>query len=184
MDLLAVGVIDQAFYGPAWQGPTLMGLLKSVKAADAIKAPASGRKSIWQHLLHAAHWKAQALAAFDPAHPALAAFKAHVAGRGSNWIATPKVPDQRAWQADRAAVEALHMALVATVQGFGQTNLLKQAQGTKWSYGEIIAGVACHDMYHAGQIALIKRLLAAKPRASTPATPKPKAKAKRTTARV
>jgi uncharacterized damage-inducible protein DinB len=182
MDLLAVGMVDQAFYGPAWQGPTLMGLLKSVKAADAAAAPAPGRKSIWQHLLHAAHWKAQALAAFDPASPALTTFKAHIAGRGSNWIALPKSPDQRAWQADRAAVEALHLALVTTIESFGQTNLLKQAKGTKWSHGEIIAGVACHDMYHAGQIALIKRLLASKPRTSPAAKPKPKSK--RPTARV
>ena len=34
-----------------------------------------------------------------------------------------------------------------------------KAPGSKWKYEELVYGVASHDLYHAGQIQLIKRLV-------------------------
>ena len=155
---LALIVLDGAFAGKAWQGPTLSGCLRGVTAKQAARKVA-GRKSIWEQTLHAAHWKLAILRVFDPA-TTLA-----VDRQGQNWPRVPTPPSDKEWKQDVARLTAIHTALRKAVGRMNDRDWLKKplnpATGKPRSstYAYYLAGAAAHDAYHTGQIRLLKRLV-------------------------
>src|SRR6187397_2555100 len=83
--------LDTAFEKKSWHGTTLMGALRGVDAAKAIRS-VYGRKSVWEQALHAAYWKQRVLNKL--------AGPSRFPRRGSNWPAPPAAADEAAWQAD------------------------------------------------------------------------------------
>jgi hypothetical protein len=51
-----------------------------------------------------------------------------------------------------------HKSLRAAIADVSSVQLRKQLRGAKVTYFSLISGVAAHDVYHAGQIQLLKRL--------------------------
>jgi hypothetical protein len=79
---------------------------------------------------------------------------------GSNWIQVTD-PSEKAWRDDVALLQAQHAELVRAVEHFPVARL-DDHDGSKWTYAEQIAGAAAHDLYHTGQLQLIKKLSPAK----------------------
>ena len=77
---------------------------------------------------------------------------------GSNWFALPHVADRAAWRADVRLLKEQHRALRTVVRGISAAKLSAKSATRKWRNSELIHGVAAHDLYHAGQIQLLKRL--------------------------
>lgn len=130
-----------------------MGALRGVDAAWARWRPARGRHTIWELALHIAYWnyavRRRLLEDLIPRFPRSPA----------NWPATPKPADATAWAADRALLALEHRLLVAAVEEFPAAKLDRRAGTRKrWTYGDLIIGIAVHDAYHAAQIQLLKRL--------------------------
>jgi hypothetical protein len=148
-------------------GPTPLGALRGVTAAEAAWAPAPGRKSIWQLALHIAYWKYAVRRRLEGG----AAERDGAGGRDrstrfprspANWPRVPEPPDERAWRADVALLRAEHERLVATIAAVPVARYGEALPGGKrWSVGELILGIAQHDAYHAGQIQMLKRLWSA-----------------------
>jgi uncharacterized damage-inducible protein DinB len=145
-------MLDHAFRGRGWHGTTLAGALRGVTPAQALWRPARGRHNIWELVLHTAYWKYAVRrrlmdepAGGFPRSP-------------SNWPAAPARPSTTQWRADRQLLRATHDQLLEAVRNFPTRRLSEQAPGGHWRYGELIHGVAGHDLYHTGQIQLIKRL--------------------------
>jgi hypothetical protein len=140
--------------GQAWHGgPTPIGALRGVGAADARWRPKLGRHSIWELALHAAYWKyavrRRLLGAEIPRFPRSPA----------NWPAMPTPANSAAWAADRRLLADEHQLLLETIEDFPGALLGRSAGGRKrWSWGDLILGILVHDAYHAGQIQLLKRL--------------------------
>ena len=63
------------------------------------------------------------------------------------------------WKEDVALLDRTHKALRIGIERLPRTELTVSAAGGKVTNFELIAGIAAHDVYHAGQIQLIKRLL-------------------------
>jgi hypothetical protein len=78
--------------------------------------------------------------------------------KGSNFFPEPKAKDARAVRDARALLEREHAALRDVVEGLPDSALAERRG--KWTAGELIAGVAAHDLYHAGQIQLLKKFFA------------------------
>ena len=142
--------------GQAWHGgPTPVGALRGVTPAAARWRPRPGRHTIWELTLHIAYWKhavrRRLLGAELPRFPRSPA----------NWPAMPDPAGARAWAADRALLSDEHELLRETIEDFPATLLGRSAGGRKrWTWGDLIIGIAMHDAYHAGQIQLMKRLWA------------------------
>jgi uncharacterized damage-inducible protein DinB len=155
---LAVIVLDGAFTGKAWQGPTLSGCLRGVTARQAAKKVAR-RKSIWEQTLHAAHWKLAILRVFDPATTL------DLGRKGQNWPCVPADATEKEWKQDVARLAAVHKALRAAVARMNDNawmnKPLNHATGKprSYTYAFYLAGAAAHDAYHTGQIRLLKRLV-------------------------
>ena len=149
--------MDYAFDRKSWHGPNLLGSLRGVTAATAA-ARVMGRKNIWEQVLHAAYWKHRVLKLLaGPRHGPLGR-------KGFNWPAPPP-PSDAAWKQDLALLKELHAKLKAEVAALPPARLDRK---TTW----LVHGAAAHDVYHAGQIKLLRRLLAetVAPRGAMPPT--------------
>ncbi len=141
-------------HGRAWHGgPTPLGAVRGVTAAEARWVPAPKRHSIWALTLHIAYWKYAVRRHLEPV--ARGSFPRSPA----NWPALPSAPDESAWRADRALLALEHRLFLEALRKFDSAKLGRRpSRKRKFTYGELIIGVLAHDVYHTGQIQLLKRL--------------------------
>jgi hypothetical protein len=152
IDLL-LEVLDQAYDRKGWHGTTLRGALRGLTPTEALWRPARGRHNVWELTLHAAYWKyavrrrlaGAAVGSFDR--------------KPSNWPAIPDPADLKSWKRDVAILDAEHCKLREVVSRLSPEALELRSPRGAWTYAEEIHGVAAHDLYHTGQIQLIKRLM-------------------------
>ena len=145
-------VIDRGFDHKAWHGPTLRGGLRRVDASTAAWRPGAERHNIWEIAIHAAYWK------YIVRRRLLGEKKGSFPLKGSNWFARPIDASADAWESDLKLLQQTHQALRAAVAKLRPADLLAQPDGSKVNNFEMIVGIAAHDVYHAGQIQLLKRL--------------------------
>ncbi len=146
-----VEVLDRGYNRRSWHGTNLRGSIRGLTAAQAAWRPGPGRHNIWEIVVHAAYWK-YAVWRRLTGEP-----RGSFPLKGSNWF--PRDPgSEQAWKQDVALLERTHRALRAALEGLPVRKLRQRAAGHTVSNFELIAGIAAHDLYHAGQIQLIKRL--------------------------
>ncbi len=144
-------------HGSAWHGgPTPLTALRGVTAATARWLPPGGKQSIWRLTLHITYWKYTIRRHLERGE--LPRFPRSPA----NFPALPAVPDEAAWKADRALLAEEHRQLVAGIARLDPALLSRRPPTAKrWTWGEMVIGIAMHDAYHTGQIQMLKRLRAA-----------------------
>jgi uncharacterized damage-inducible protein DinB len=158
---LLLEMLDHSFNKRSWHGPNLRGSIRGVEVATAAWRPAPDRHNIWEQVVHAAYWK------YVVRRRLLGEKRGSFALRGSNWFARPETATAAAWAADIALLEEVHESLRAGVAGLTPAQVDPQPRGGKVTARELVLGIAAHDVYHAGQIQLLKRLAASKPRSSS-----------------
>jgi len=144
---LVLALLDEAYEKKTWHGPNLKQSIKGVTAKQAAWRPAPGRHNIWEVMLHAAYWKYAVRRRIEGGKRGSFALK------GSNFFARPekgKLTDA-AWSADKKLLEREHRVLREAV-----AKVLRTPRGAKLL--PQLYGVAFHDIYHAGQIRLLRRL--------------------------
>ena len=149
---LLLEFMDQAFKGPAWHGPSLAGSLRGVSAEEAMRRPAAGRHNVWELTLHAAYWK------YVVRRRLTRDEKVEFDRGPSDWPATPAVVSDATWKADRALLTREHSLLREVVARFPVNQLGRKGWRSRWSNLQHIEGIASHDLYHCGQIQLVKKL--------------------------
>jgi hypothetical protein len=151
IDLL-LALIDQAYDHKAWHGPNLRGSIRGLDAAVAGWRPAQGRRCIWEIVVHAAYWK------YAVRRRLLGEKRGSFPRRGSNWFAAPEPLSEADWREAVGLLEQTHRTMRAAVAGLRPADLHARAAGSKRGNFYLVSGVAAHDLYHAGQIQLLKRL--------------------------
>jgi hypothetical protein len=154
VDLL-LRLLDQAYERRSWHGPNLRGSVRGVGAAVAARRPADGRHNVWEVVLHAAYWK------YVVRRRLLGEKRGSFPLKGSNWFPRPVTLSEAAWREDVALLDRMHWAMREAVASLKLHDLGVTPAGSKVSNFDMIAGVAAHDVYHAGQIQLLKRLATA-----------------------
>ncbi|HEY6549177.1 MAG TPA: DinB family protein, partial [Vicinamibacteria bacterium] len=115
--------------------------------------PAPGRHSVWELAVHAAYWKYAVRRLLTGEKRGSFPFA------GSNWFPRPAGdPSDAAFKADLAVLAQQHRLLVQAVSQVRRAELEKKAPGSQYTRSRLIQGAAAHDLYHAGQIQLLKRL--------------------------
>jgi uncharacterized damage-inducible protein DinB len=137
-----------AFEGDAWHGPALLELLQDVDATTAAAKPLPDVHSIWELVLHIAAWDAAACRR-------IGGEKIQLTGP-ANFPLVPK-PTGAAWRKAVAHAERTHDALVKTVATLPESRLRDRVPGKKYDFYFMLHGVAQHELYHAGQIAILKK---------------------------
>lgn len=145
-------VIDTSYDRVSWHGPNLRGSIRGVSPQQAAWRPGPGRHNIWELVVHAAYWKYVAWRRLT------AATRGSFALEGSNWFARPQQGTEQAWRADIALLERMHRTLRAAIADLHPADLGRKPPRSKVTMRALVTGVAAHDVYHAGQIQLLKRL--------------------------
>jgi uncharacterized damage-inducible protein DinB len=140
--------LRRAFEGDAWHGPALLELLVDLDAATAAAKPLPKVHSIWELVLHIAAWD-------DVACRRLSGEKVQLTGT-ANFPLVPE-PTQTRWNAAVAHAKRTHDVLVSTVAALPESRLRERVPGKKYDFYFLLHGVAQHELYHAGQIAILKK---------------------------
>ncbi|MBZ5706091.1 MAG: DinB family protein [Acidobacteriia bacterium] len=145
--------IRRAFEGDAWHGDSVLELLANVDAATAAARPIKNAHTIWELVLHINAWDDAVLRRTGGTAVAL-----------SDQQNFPPVRDtsQAAWQKTVEHLKRTHEELVKAVAAFPDSRLQEQVPGKTQSYYNfyyMFSGIVQHELYHAGQIALLKKAL-------------------------
>ena len=146
-------LLDEGYDHPTWHGPNLRASVARVKAREALWRPGAKRHNIWELALHSAYWK------YTVRRRLLGEQRGSFALKGSNWFPSPAKAGKKEWRAVRTLIAEEHRKLRAAVAKVLPGTLHKKMAGSKWTAAQSISGVAMHDVYHAGQIQLLKRLM-------------------------
>lgn len=149
---LLVGIVDRAYNQSSWHGVNLRGSVRRVTAADAAWRPGPRRHNICELVVHAAYWK------YAVWRRLTGAPKGTFPLKGSNWFARSRDGGERGWQDDVRLLDRMHAELRRAIAAAPPATLHRRQRGLKTSAFDLIAGIAAHDLYHAGQIQLIKAL--------------------------
>ena len=113
--------------------------------------PQPGAHNVWELLVHAAYWKYVAWRRLTGA--ARGSFPLE----GSNFFERPVETSAAAWRADLRLLGAMHRDLRAAVAATAPRSIGARLPGSRVTRLHLITGVAAHDIYHAGQIQLLKK---------------------------
>lgn len=144
--------LRRAFEGEAWHGDSVLEILKGVSAERAAARPIRNGHTIWELVLHIAAWDG-----------AVRRRMTGVAVTLSDAENFPAVRDtsEAAWGKALAEVRRVHEELIAAVSALPDARLYEMVpgkEGAHYTFYYMLHGVVQHELYHAGQIALLKKL--------------------------
>jgi hypothetical protein len=142
-------LLDRAGHGDAWHGPSLQEILSDVATGEATMKPIPDAHSIWEIVLHIAVWEGVVTGrlegnAKEPTKPE------------EDWPPIA-MPGDGAWRQAVAALSESRAKLKRALLAFSETRLGETVPGKNYSFYVMAHGIVQHDLYHAGQIALLKR---------------------------
>ena len=145
--------IRRAFEGDAWHGDSIKELLAGVTADTAAARPIKNAHSIWELVLHIAAWD-------DAVYRRIGGAPVELTKQQD----FPPVRDTSpaAWRQTLSHFEQTHNLLIKAVAAFPDSRLQDQVPGKTEDYYDfyyLFSGIVQHELYHAGQIALLKKAL-------------------------
>jgi hypothetical protein len=145
-------IVDQlrrAFEGNAWSGPSVLEVLAGVATKQAAAKPVPGAHSIWENVLH-----------IGTDHDVV---KRRLLGEvivelrpDQDWPPAPD-PTPDAWTQAVEHLKRTHQQLLETVAALAPERLQEVVPGKGYSVYVMLHGVAQHALYHAGQIAMLRK---------------------------
>jgi len=147
---LLIDLYDEAYDKKSWHGPNLRSAIRGVTARQAAWRPEEGRHNIWEFTVHAAYWK------YVVRRKLTGEKRGSFPLAGSNFFPRPVECTEAAWRQDIQLLETQHQDLRRVILNLPQT---RREEPKKWkAVLHLIRGAAAHDLYHAGQIRLLRRL--------------------------
>jgi uncharacterized damage-inducible protein DinB len=143
-----VDQIRRAFEGDAWHGPSVQELLKEIPAERAAAHPLPGRHSIWELVLHMTAWK-------DVVIRRLAGDPIDKLPPEQDW---PAIGDRspQAWAKAKEQLQQTHRRLIEAASLLSDAQITGLVPGKPYTAYYLLHGIVQHDLYHAGQIALLR----------------------------
>ena len=150
--------LRRAHDGDPWHGSSARHVLAGVSAAQAARRPIANAHTIWEIVLHLTGWRrevARRLAGGTPALPVL-----------GDWPAMLPQPSDESWRQVLADFDAAARELATAVARWDDARVdeivgdgRSPPLGSGVSWYVMLHGVAQHDAYHSGQVALLRKLL-------------------------
>lgn len=150
--------LEREHAGDAWHGSSRASILADISAEEACRRPAPTVHSIWELVLHMTAWTREVTRRLE----------GHMASEPEmgDWPRAPASPDERSWRAAMAALDDAHAALRRAVSALDPSRLTMPVNdarnrelGTGVTAAQTISGIVQHDVYHSGQIALVKKMV-------------------------
>ena len=134
--------------GDAWHGPTLLDSLAGVTAAQAAARPLPHAHSIWEIVSHIAAWenvvrlRLEGSSVTEPEE--------------GDFPATNEVSEE-AWAQVLERLNDTHDRLLDAIAGLSDSRLDEGTAGKDYSIRFMLRGTIHHHVYHAGQVALLRK---------------------------
>ena len=141
--------LHRAYHGNAWHGPALRELLAGLPSRTAARRPIAGAHTIWEIVLHISRWE-------DVVRRRLAGERIVSLPPEEDWP-LPGDTTPAAWRKTLLGLRRSNSALVKAIRRFPARRLNETVPGKKHTFEHMLHGVTQHDLYHAGQIALLKK---------------------------
>ena len=142
--------MNRAFEGEAWHGPAVMEILDGLKAPQAAARPLQSAHSIWEIMLHIAAWERAVGRRFKGDRAQLSP--------AEDWPAVNDT-DEASWTRAKELLRQAHEELLKAVSGMDDSKLDQPIIEGLSSVYVTLHGVIQHSLYHAGQIAILKKAL-------------------------
>ncbi|MBD2714474.1 DinB family protein [Microvirga sp. STR05] len=146
--------LRRAFDGDAWSGPSLQATLAGTSAAQAAAHPLAGVHSIGELVRHLTTWAGTVAWRVEQ--------QQQTPLTNEDWPAFATEPDERQWQLVQQELQSAHQRLLAATEALNDASLetrVLQADGSQVTLYVLLHGSAQHYLYHAGQIALLRKFL-------------------------
>ncbi|GAB2950776.1 hypothetical protein GCM10027048_15060 [Hymenobacter coalescens] len=150
--------LERAFDGDAWSGPSLQATLDGISARQAAAQPLPAAHSIWELVLHLRTWTDTVRVRLEQ--------RAATPVVGEDWPAVPAAADEAAWQQAQAELNRAYRQLLAAASQLTDRDLEQvlgaardRPEGAGVSIYVLLHGLAQHYLYHAGQVALLRKLV-------------------------
>jgi uncharacterized damage-inducible protein DinB len=141
---------QRGFEGQAWHGPALLELLSGVEARDAAAHPIPSAHSIWEIVLHIGAWKNAGIRRLKGDRAELS--------DAEDWPSVTETTDE-AWQKAKEGLMTIHQQLLEAILRLDDPHLDKPIVEGLSSVYTTLHGILQHDLYHSGQIAILKKAL-------------------------
>ena len=153
--------LNRALKGEAWHGPSVLEILEGVTAAQAAAHPIAGAHSIWELVLHLCSDYSLVLRRLGGDGRQLT--------QSEDWPTVPE-PSAENWSDSIRMLKQLNDDLRQAIRTFPWQRLDEPLvpEPPYTAYTQFI-GVTQHNLYHAGQMALLKKVLGS----DDPATTRP-----------
>jgi uncharacterized damage-inducible protein DinB len=151
-----VDQLEREHSGEPWHGQALGDILSGITHQRAAARPLAGGHTIWEIVLHLTAWK-------NEVRNRLGGAPAGTPPEG-DWPSPPASPQADDWRDALAALDEAHHALVAVVARIPDAQLFEPTNDPRVggsespdTYFQLVQGVLQHDVYHSGQIALLRK---------------------------
>jgi uncharacterized damage-inducible protein DinB len=140
--------IETTFKGDSWHGPSLMKTLEGVDLEQATARPLGERHTIWELVDHTTFWLEAILDALkDKAMPD--------PPMEVNWPRMGSTEEH--WSQSLRRLEASVNMVLDELAGWSNEDLGRTVPGRDYTFKQMLHGAVHHNLYHAGQIAILKR---------------------------
>ena len=146
-------ILDQlkrAYEGEAWHGPSVKEVIAGVTAAQAQARSLENAHSIWELVRHIAVWE-------EVGRRRLGGDRAAIEISGPEDWPSPGDESEAAWEQAKASLDRGHRALVEAIAKVPESRLDEPIMEGLSTVYVTLHGVIQHDLYHAGQIAILKK---------------------------
>lgn len=148
-----VNEINKVFSGQPWYGSPIYDILGHVTFETVYERPAKGGHTIAEIILHMLSWTEEII---DRLNEMPAGFPS-----SGNWP-EPGAPDEEKWKMWIADIKLVTLNLVRVIQEFpeekwNQLTIDERPEEPKTTYQEMVEGFIQHQIYHAGQVALLNK---------------------------
>jgi uncharacterized damage-inducible protein DinB len=140
--------LRRAFEGDAWHGPGVLELLENVTASQAAARPIAGAHSIWELVVHIQAWE-------GACRRRLQGDRAELPDE-EDWTVINDTSDE-AWEKTLNGLREGNQRLREAIAAVDDARLDEPILEGMRSIYTTLHGAVQHDLYHAGQIAILKK---------------------------
>ena len=136
------------FSGDSWHGPSVMKTLEGIDAAQAAARPLGERHAVWELVDHMTFW-------LEEVRKALRAREAPRPEKEGDW---PRPGSSEAqWRQSVTRLEAAVNMLLDELASWSNEDLDEKVGGADYTYRQMLHGAVHNNLYHAGQVAILKK---------------------------
>ena len=147
--------VEKTFSGQPWYGSPIYNILAEVTFETAYEKPGGGAHNIAEIILHLLSWTEEVIDRLNEKPASLPL--------SGNWP-HPGTPDETKWKIWIEDLKLVNVNLIKTIQDFPEERwkepiIDERDNEPVTTYEELVYGFIQHQIYHAGQIALLIKIL-------------------------